>query len=271
MSVSGSANGGSPGARRGSPRAAWLYFLRRGKWPEAARRSPPADTTSPPPGDAVKQARHRTARRPPTRPRARQGRRQGTTGGPLCYSPVSQANSRRRVGPGQALLRQAGQGERPTVPHSEVEWLLMPGARGLPLVEPRCRDEAAPRLEGPAEGRLLRDRLRTGVDERVADLRVFGPTRDEPPAKQDEGAPAVVGQAGASSRSSSSKSPCRVAGCGARRRACGTAPGHPAGARSRHRHLRRDDALRRGTGGLSNRAGTEKGPRPPVTGKEKRT
>ena len=60
----------------------------------------------------------------------------------------------------------------------------------LPLVEPVDRDEASPRAKRVAESARGRDRLDARERELVADLRVLGPRRDEPPAERLELAPA---------------------------------------------------------------------------------
>src|SRR4051794_21214413 len=62
----------------------------------------------------------------------------------------------------------------------------------LPLVEPTGRHQTALRLERLAVSRLLREGLSAGVDHAIADCRVFGPVRYQPPAHEGYNAFAFV-------------------------------------------------------------------------------
>ena len=57
---------------------------------------------------------------------------------------------------------------------------------GIPLVVAVGGQDRAPALEGPAVGRLLRDRLHPGVDHPAAHLGVLGPERHQPPGQHPQ-------------------------------------------------------------------------------------
>lgn len=69
--------------------------------------------------------------------------------------------------------------------HTEIVGHLLFGGFG-PFIEATCRDKAAMRADRFSEGGLLMDRFASGVDQPVADGRVFGPMRDQPPASHGQ-------------------------------------------------------------------------------------
>ena len=71
------------------------------------------------------------------------------------------------------------------VAHSD-EVRLFPTLPSQPLVESAGGDKATMPAECIAEGRFFPSCFRTGVDELVADRRVFRPERDEAPTQEDE-------------------------------------------------------------------------------------
>lgn len=82
-------------------------------------------------------------------------------------------------------LPQAGQGEGRVVLAKEVIGLPRLGTL-LPLVEAARRDDAAPFVEGLAEGGFFCQRLGPCVNHPVADLHVLRPVRYQPPVQQEQ-------------------------------------------------------------------------------------
>src|SRR5262249_12694753 len=78
------------------------------------------------------------------------------------------------------LFPQPREREWPCVTHREQVRLTILRRAG-PLVKPGRGDQAAAALESGAEGRVLRDRLRPGVEVARADADVIGPGRDQAP------------------------------------------------------------------------------------------
>ena len=78
---------------------------------------------------------------------------------------------------------QPGEGEGPPVAQADVEGLLVP-ALLLPFIEAIREEEAPSLLEGPAECRLGRHRLRTSIDHPGADGWPLRPQGDETPAEE---------------------------------------------------------------------------------------
>jgi hypothetical protein len=72
------------------------------------------------------------------------------------------------------------------IPAPDQVGLLGSPALPLPLVEAGSWHDAAPAAEGRAEGRLVGHAFRPGVDHPVADRRVLGPGRNQPPADGDQ-------------------------------------------------------------------------------------
>src|SRR5436305_1168678 len=69
---------------------------------------------------------------------------------------------------------------------------LLAGSRLLPLVKGIDRHNASLAAgEGIAESRLCRHSLRHGVDAAGAELDILGPPRNQPPAEEIEGTPAL--------------------------------------------------------------------------------
>ena len=74
-----------------------------------------------------------------------------------------------------------GQGHRGACLHTDKVGHLLVSGFG-PFIETAGRDQAAPGTDRLPEGRLLMNRLATGVNQPGADGRVLGPMWDQPPA-----------------------------------------------------------------------------------------
>ena len=89
-------------------------------------------------------------------------------------------------GPVLPALPQARKADGLAIPAPDQVGLLGSPALPLPLVEARCRHDAAAGAERGAEGRLVGHAFRAGVDHPVADGRVLGPGGDQAPADGDQ-------------------------------------------------------------------------------------
>lgn len=86
---------------------------------------------------------------------------------------------------GRPVFPQACKGERTFTLQPDPHGLLPPPFC-LPLIEPRRNDQTASFLEGSPKRGLLCHGLCFGVDALGANLGVFGPRRNQPPAQHDQ-------------------------------------------------------------------------------------
>src|SRR5206468_5611556 len=77
-------------------------------------------------------------------------------------------------------LPQSGERERAAVPEADRNGLLLLSAAAFPFVEPIGQHQAAALVEGFAEGRFDRGRLRAGIHQALPGVTILRPRRDLP-------------------------------------------------------------------------------------------